>query len=131
MFYHPLTLTEGAHWPFQSSESLLKCEESVKKSVEKVCLTCCYHHPRHNHQPPLHPRIFDSTWKREIHPTYSTLAFITIEDFPSVESFQPKTQHHVTVSSIPFNISGPNPFICYQTESCQLISSRVTSKQKR
>ena len=68
MFYHPLTPTEGARWPFQSSP----------KSVKKVCLTCCYHPPRQNHQPPLHLRIFDSTWKREIHPTYSTLAFITI-----------------------------------------------------
>ena len=62
-----------------------------------------------------------------------TKAFVkTVEDFPFVETYKPPIQHHVSVSSVPYNSSeGQNPFICYNSESCQVISSRVTTKQKR
>ena len=55
-------------------------------------------------------------------------ALVTVDNFPATESHFKPVKHQVSVSSVPQNGSA---FICYDFQTCQVISSRVTTRQKR
>ena len=55
-------------------------------------------------------------------------AIVEIDNFPATESHFKPIKHQVTVSTVSHS---NDSYSCYNFETCQIVSSKVTTKQKR